>query len=354
MTDIQDVPALLAPSWVVAYAYGPAQIGNTIQIFLLGVFTTMFVRYASAGELRRHGRLGQVALWSSLVLNWIYTGLCVYETYYAADKRSRPFAPGAFAELDLCTSLLSISTAGRSRLFPRAPDPNFTRRRRRFYRGPHPMLLVGACRGTHPTKTMADRLLPLDGALDGDAGGRLRRAVRRRDSRSASSSRPSVHFASRHDLLHLAMGWRHRRHLHLACLCQQLKVSPPWLYPGSRFSVTPAGNYLLSHRRVHLAHGDRRRHTSNHIPRQIYAAPIHYVRVLARSPGTIRHRALHVFNIESRSDQGSLPCSRPGYKCGGAGSSRGQSSSRSPGSSATLPGRLQVVPTYCNCIESSP
>lgn len=268
----------------------------------------MFVRYASAGELRRHGRLGQVALWSSLVLNWIYTGLCVYETYYAAGKRSRPFAPGAFAELDLCTSLLSISTAGRSRLFPRAPDPNFTRRRRRFYRGPHPMLLVGACRGSepihlrpklggsaetkthnaataHPTKTMADRLLPLDGALDGDAGGRLRRAVRRRDSRSASSSRPSVHFASRHDLLHLAMGWRHRRHLHLACLCQQLKVSPPWLYPGSRFSVTPAGNYLLSHRRVHLAHGDRRRHTSNHIPRQIYAAPIHYVRVRSISVG---------------------------------------------------------------------
>lgn len=111
MTDIQDVPALVAPAWVVAYAYGlsvlkktrsnrahagrtdftnlctgPAQIGNTIQIFLLGVFTTMFARYASAGELRRHGTLGQVALWSSLVLNWIYTGLCVYESYYAAGE----------------------------------------------------------------------------------------------------------------------------------------------------------------------------------------------------------------------------------------------------------------------------
>ncbi|KAG0658109.1 hypothetical protein C6P46_006068 [Rhodotorula mucilaginosa] len=77
MTDIQDVPALIAPPW----------IGNTIQIFLLGVFTTMFARYASAGELRRHGTLGQVALWSSLVLNWVYTGLCVYESYYAAAWR---------------------------------------------------------------------------------------------------------------------------------------------------------------------------------------------------------------------------------------------------------------------------
>ncbi|TKA58334.1 hypothetical protein B0A53_00072 [Rhodotorula sp. CCFEE 5036] len=89
MTDIQDVPALIAPPWVVAYAYGPAQIGNTIQIFLLGVFTTMFARYASAGELRRHGTLGQVALWSSLVLNWVYTGLCVYESYYAAVSQKR-------------------------------------------------------------------------------------------------------------------------------------------------------------------------------------------------------------------------------------------------------------------------
>lgn len=125
MTEIHDVPALVAPSWVVAYAngpssrraagvlpaeltpqpcIGPAQIGNTIQIFLLGVFTTMFARYASAGELRRHGTLGQVALWSSLVLNWIYTGLCVYESYYAAGESACPSQLRHSQNFDFCFS----------------------------------------------------------------------------------------------------------------------------------------------------------------------------------------------------------------------------------------------------------
>ncbi|GAA5867205.1 hypothetical protein JCM3774_002373 [Rhodotorula dairenensis] len=92
MSDLRDVPALTAPSWVVAYAYGPAQIGYTVQIFLLGVFVTMFARYARDGELRNHGKLGQVALWSSLILNIIYTAMCIYESYYAAVSQKRAVA----------------------------------------------------------------------------------------------------------------------------------------------------------------------------------------------------------------------------------------------------------------------
>ena len=61
-------------------------MGYTAQILLLGVFTTLFGGYAISGELERHRLLGRVALWTSLVLNWGYTGLCVYESYVAAGK----------------------------------------------------------------------------------------------------------------------------------------------------------------------------------------------------------------------------------------------------------------------------
>lgn len=46
----------------------------------------MFARYARDGELRNHGRLGQVALWASLGLNIVYTAMCIYESYYAAGE----------------------------------------------------------------------------------------------------------------------------------------------------------------------------------------------------------------------------------------------------------------------------
>lgn len=59
-------------------------MGEIGQVLLLGVFTTLFSEYAVSGELRRHRMLGRIALWTSLVLNWGYTGLCVYELYVGA------------------------------------------------------------------------------------------------------------------------------------------------------------------------------------------------------------------------------------------------------------------------------
>jgi hypothetical protein len=68
-------------------------MGYTAQILLLGVFTTLFGGYAISGELERHRLLGRIALWASLVLNWGYTGLCVYESYVAAGESRSPCVP---------------------------------------------------------------------------------------------------------------------------------------------------------------------------------------------------------------------------------------------------------------------
>lgn len=89
MSIPEDVPALQAPQYVATYSLGPQQMGYTAQILLLGVFTTLFGGYAISGELERHRLLGRVALWTSLVLNWGYTGLCVYESYVAAVSQHR-------------------------------------------------------------------------------------------------------------------------------------------------------------------------------------------------------------------------------------------------------------------------
>lgn len=107
-----DETGLLAPQWVANYALGawnttagicvsgadvltgteagPAQIGYTGQIWLLGVFTTAFSAYGLRGELRRHRALGRLALWLVFGLNWAFTGLCVYESYVSARKESLP------------------------------------------------------------------------------------------------------------------------------------------------------------------------------------------------------------------------------------------------------------------------
>ncbi|GAA5879752.1 hypothetical protein JCM3774_000176 [Rhodotorula dairenensis] len=87
-----DVPAMQAPQWVANYSMGPQTMGEIGQVLLLGVFTTLFCHYAVSGELKRHRLLGRVALWTSLVLNWGYTGLCVYELYVGAVSQNRTSA----------------------------------------------------------------------------------------------------------------------------------------------------------------------------------------------------------------------------------------------------------------------
>ncbi|BGP54320.1 hypothetical protein JCM8202_000752 [Rhodotorula sphaerocarpa] len=82
-------PFYLAPQDVATYANGPAQAGYSAQILLLGVFSTLFGSYAASGELRRHRALGRFTLWLSLALNWVYTGLCFWESWIAAVSQNR-------------------------------------------------------------------------------------------------------------------------------------------------------------------------------------------------------------------------------------------------------------------------
>lgn len=74
---------------------GPAQAGYSAQILLLGVFSTLFGSYAASGELRRHRALGRFTLWLSLAVNWVYTGLCFWESWIAAGE-SKPSLKFAF------------------------------------------------------------------------------------------------------------------------------------------------------------------------------------------------------------------------------------------------------------------
>lgn len=71
---------------------GPSQIAYQAQAIIFAFFVSQFYNYCKSGEMASHNKAGRVALWVSLVLNFVYTALCVYENYIAAGTSSFPFS----------------------------------------------------------------------------------------------------------------------------------------------------------------------------------------------------------------------------------------------------------------------
>ncbi|GAA6001322.1 hypothetical protein JCM10207_006608 [Rhodosporidiobolus poonsookiae] len=84
-----DVPTMSATQHDANYLMGPTQAAYQVQLLLFGVFLQQFFSYWSSGELSTHQRLGQVALWVSMVLNFAYTAICFYESYNSGVLQDR-------------------------------------------------------------------------------------------------------------------------------------------------------------------------------------------------------------------------------------------------------------------------
>jgi hypothetical protein len=59
-----------------------------VQLLLYSSFVTQLGHYVRSGEFATHNKVGKIALGMSLLLNSAYTGLVMWEIYYAGGASS--------------------------------------------------------------------------------------------------------------------------------------------------------------------------------------------------------------------------------------------------------------------------
>ncbi|GAA5921187.1 hypothetical protein JCM3775_004131 [Rhodotorula graminis] len=86
-----DVPSLAAPQSTATILMGPTTAGYSVQMLLFGAVISLYLQAWRTGEFRAQSRPARLAMYLSLGLNAVYTGIVFYENYDASVSQNRTY-----------------------------------------------------------------------------------------------------------------------------------------------------------------------------------------------------------------------------------------------------------------------
>ncbi|GAA5836890.1 hypothetical protein JCM9279_007691 [Rhodotorula babjevae] len=86
-----DVPTFSAPQSTASILMGPTTAGYGVQMLLFGAVVSLYLQAWRTGEFRAQSRPARSAMWISLFLNCVYTGVVFYENYDASVSQDRTY-----------------------------------------------------------------------------------------------------------------------------------------------------------------------------------------------------------------------------------------------------------------------